>query len=445
MRRRSCIQEYARYTSLNVLGMIGLSCYILADTYFVSKGLGGDGLAALNLAIPIYSFIHGSGLMLGMGGATHYAISRGQNNSKGANEMFTHTVLGALVLSVLFMLAGGFFSMPITVLLGADSEVAAMTNIYLKVILLFAPAFMMNDVLLCFVRNDGNPRLSMIAMLGGSLSNIVLDYLFIFPFQMGIFGAVLATGLAPVISILLLSGHVLKRRQGFRFKTGSFRPRCLLSIVSLGVPSLVAELSSGIVMITFNILILRLNGNVGVAAYGVIANLSLVLIAVYTGIAQGAQPLVSRAYGRGNKRQIAQILRYALVTMGVVSCLVYGLVFIFAGPIAGIFNEAGDMAFQNIAVCGLRVYFTAAPFVGFNIVISSFFTSTEKAVPAQLIAVIRGIILIVPMALILSALAGLAGVWLAFPVTEGAVCIVGIGYCVLKIRRRKQELSMIDG
>ncbi len=215
MNNTNCFKEFVKYSSLNVLGMIGLSCYILADTFFISKGLGTNGLTALNLAIPIYSFIHGSGLMIGIGGGTKYSILKSQNDKEAANRTFTNAVILALGFAIVFFVIGFFFSETIVQMLGADETVFQMSKTYLQVILLFAPMFIMNNVLLCFVRNDGAPQLSMIAMLVGSLSNIVLDYIFIFPFKMGIFGAVLATGLAPVISMFVLSPFSLKRKITF--------------------------------------------------------------------------------------------------------------------------------------------------------------------------------------------------------------------------------------
>lgn len=152
--KSGCFRDFVKYSSLNVMGMIGLSCYILADTYFVSKGLGANGLTALNLAIPIYSFIHGSGLMIGMGGGTKYAIQKSQKAYDAANRTFTHAVLLAAVFAAFFVLAGIFLSGAITSLFGADETVYEMSKTYLQVILLFAPAFLMNNVLLCFVRND---------------------------------------------------------------------------------------------------------------------------------------------------------------------------------------------------------------------------------------------------------------------------------------------------
>ena len=340
--------EFMQYTALNVLGMIGLSCYILADTFFVSKGLGADGLAALNLAIPVYSFIHGTGLMLGIGGATKYSILKGQKMSCDTNTVFTNTVYTGILAAFIFMAAGLFLSGDITSLLGADRAVFSMTKTYLRVIMLFAPAFILNDICICFVRNDGNPRLSMFAMLTGSLSNIILDYLFIFPLDMGIFGAVLATGMAPVISMLVLSMHWLKGKNRFHLQKTGMSAEMIFSILPLGF------------------------------------------------------------------------------TMMLLSCGIYLGIFRFAGPIAGVFNSNKNRQLEAIAVEGLRLYFTAAPFAGFNIVISMYFTSVEKAFPAQIISLLRGFLLILPLAFGLAYLAGITGVWLAFPVTEGLTAIGGV-------------------
>ena len=320
------------------------------------------------------------------------------------------------------------------------SIVRALTKTYLQVILLFAPAFLMNNVLLCFVRNDGAPQLSMTAMITGSLSNIILDYVFIFPCQMGIFGAVFATGLAPIISMLILSSHFIKKKNQFHWIKCRLERRMAASICSSGIPSLITELSSGIVIIVFNSIILGLEGNVGVAAYGVIANLSLVIIAIYTGIAQGIQPIMSRNYGVGNHRNIQLILRYALITMLILSVLVYMGVFLGAEQIAAIFNSERNELLQTIAVEGLKLYFIACPFAGFNIIISIYFTSTEYPIPANIISILRGFFVIIPMAFLLSSIAQITGVWCAFPATELLVTIVGVIFFVMSKKLRKRRV-----
>lgn len=427
MKEGSCFREFVRYSALGILGTLGVSCYILADTFFISEGMGINGLAALNLAIPVFNFIYGIGLMLGMGGATKFSICRSQKEAEKSDIIFSNAVYLGMAAALFFVLAGLFCSRTLAALLGGEGEVLAMTDTYLKWLMLFSPAFIMNNILLCFVRNDGSPQLSMLAMVVGSFSNIILDYIFIFPMKMGILGAILATGCSPVISMMLMSFHWLKKKNQFHL----VRPRLYGTIIrqelSLGLPSLIAQLSSGIVMIIFNMLILNLEGNTGVAAYGVIANISLVVAAVYTGLAQGVQPLISSFYGAGRQRDIRQVLRYAMVTMAVISAAVYLLIFLMAQPIAGVFNSEGDSILPELAVPGLRLYFTSNVFVGFNTILATFFSSIERTVPAHILSLLRGFVLIIPLAFLLSAAWGMTGIWFAYPAAELVTAVLGIG------------------
>lgn len=433
----STFREFVRYASLNVLGMLGMSCYILADTFFISQALGPDGLTALNLAIPIYSFIHGCGLMLGMGGGTRFSILKSQREHQQANRVFTNVLYLAAVFATLFVLTGLFGADGLSVLFGAQGAVRSMSTIYLRVILLFAPAFLANNVLLCFVRNDGAPHLSMAAMIGGSLSNVVLDWVFLFPCAMGIFGAVFATGLAPIISMMILSPHFFRKKNQFRPVPCAPSGKAVWRIVASGVPSLVTEVSSGIVIIVFNGLIMNMEGNIGVAAYGVIANLSLVVIAIYTGIAQGIQPILSRNYGMGNQKSLLEILRYAMISMLVISFLVYGAVWMFAPQISAAFNSQGDPTLQAIATNGLKLYFIACPFAGCNVVLSMYFTSIERPLPAHVISLLRGFFLIIPLAVLLSAVWKMTGIWCASPVTEFLVSLLSIWLFFTAVRHTK--------
>lgn len=440
MEQKSCMGDFARYTILSVLGTLGVSCYILADTFFVSKGLGTKGLAALNLAIPVYNFIHGTGLMLGMGGATRFSVCKSQGKLEEVNRVYTNAVYLAFLSSAVFALLGLFFSKRLAVLLGADAGVLEMTDTYLRWLLLFSPAFIFNDLLLCFVRNDGSPQLSMAAMMIGSISNIALDYIFIFPMQMGIFGAVFATGSSPIISMLMMLPHWLRKKHTFHFVKAKVSARIVKQNLALGFPSLIAQVSSGIVMITFNAIILRLEGNTGVAAYGVIANISLVIVAIFTGIAQGVQPLISTFYGFGDDKQARMVLRYALVTMLTISCAMYLLICMFARPITAVFNSENNMELQRIAVIGLKLYFISTSFVGYNIILANFFTSIEKVLPAHILSVLRGLVLIVPLAFFMSALWGMTGVWLTYPVTEMVTALLGfVIYRNYKIQNKRKE------
>lgn len=426
MENEKILKEFIGYTTLNILGMAGLSCYILADTFFISCDMGSDGITALNLALPIYSVIHGSGLMLGMGGSTKYSIAKSRGDDKAADIIFTNTLFFALILSLIYSLCGLFFSHRLTSLLGADSSIFELTETYLRVMMLFSPAFILNDMFLCFIRNDRSPALAMTAMLCGSFSNIFLDYLFIFPFKMGMFGAILATGLAPIISLTVQSLHKITGRNGFHITKTLPNPRLISEIFKLGVPSLVTELASGIVILVFNFISLALSGNAGVAAYGIVANVSLVAAAVFSGCAQGIQPLLSRVRGQSDGKTAALIFKYALAAGAIISAVMYGFILLKSGLITDIFNRDGDTLLHSLAVVGMRIYFAALPFMGFNMILTVFFTSAEKAIPAQILTLARGFFIIIPSAFILSALFDMTGIWLSFPVAEALSSVIGI-------------------
>lgn len=426
MNKNTDFKDFCRYVSQNILSMIGLSCYILVDTYFISKGMGENGLTALNLAIPMYSLINGIGLMLGVGGATRYAITKAQGQKKEGNKIFMNMIYTASFIGAVFVILGIFCSDSIATLLGADQDTLSMTSIYLKMILIFSPAFMTNNIINSFVKNDGKPQLSMFAMLAGCGFNIIFDYVFIFPLRLGMFGAVLATGFAPLMGLLVLSTHFIKRENGFGLARVEFNFVHLRNAIMVGIPSLVTELSSGIVIIVFNIIILGIAGNVGVAAYGVIANISLVCLAICTGIAQGIQPIISEAFGKGDTLRIRNILRYAIISAILLSALMYLLLYVYANPVALVFNRDGNLILQNIAITGIRIYFSGIVFAGINIVLASYFASIEKALPAQLIAIVRGFVLIIPAVIVLSIWLGIDGVWISFPVAELLALAIGL-------------------
>lgn len=428
---------FAKYTSLNVIGMIGMSVYILADTFFIANGVGANGLTALNLALPIFNLVNGTGLMLAMGGATKYNVCKSRGDSHGMDSAFVNTMYAAAFFSAVYMLCGALFSVKIASALGANSEVLQSTAVYLKVIMLFSPAFICNNIAISFVRNDGAPALSTAAMTVGSLSNIVMDYVFVYPLAMGIFGAVLATGFSPCISMLILSSHKIRGKNGFHFRRMAPSFKVIGNVAALGVPSLVTELSVGIVILVFNMIILRLAGNIGVAAYGVISNMSLVVVSVYTGVAQGMQPLSSRAHGEGNFKSARKFFKYACVTAVAGAAVIYPLLACFANPITSVFNSENNATLQQIAVQGLRLYYIATPFLGFNVVLTVFLTSVENPRPAQALSILRGIAVIVPVAFALSAAFGMAGVWCSFPASEFICAVFGI--IVLALFFKKQS------
>jgi len=411
-------RSFMKYTLLNIISSIGLSVYILADTYFIAKGMGANGLAALNLALPVFNFMNGFGLMLGMGGGSRFSMLYCHTDRRETDGIFTNTIIAALSIAAVFELIGLFFSAPFTVMLGADENVFEMSHGYLKMILRFSPAFILNNVMICFMRNDSAPKLAMAGMLAGSLSNIILDYIFIFTMDMGMFGAALATCIAPFISMAVMSIHIITGWNAFQIRFIKPSWKTIKNILLLGSHAFVSEVSGGVVIIVFNFVIYRVLGNTGIAAYGVVANTAIVATAVFTGISSGVQPLMCKYHGQDNDEAVRYILHLALIMTGIIAAAAYSLVFITDHSIVSIFNDSRDAELQAVAEKGMRLYFTCMPFMGFNIVLAVYFTSHEYPGPSQMISLLRGTIFIIPLAFILSALFGINGVWLTVPAAE---------------------------
>ncbi len=440
MKNNPCLKEYSKYVLSNVLAMIGLSCYILADTFFISKGMGTNGLAALNIALPVFNLIFGIGQLLGVGGSTQFSIKQGEGKLNEANKAFTYTVISAGILSAIFIILGLTAAKPISYLLGANEETIELCTTYAQIIMCFAPFFMFNAIMLGFVRNDGAPRLTMIAMISGNLFNILFDYVLVFPCGLGMLGAALATAFSPIVSIIIVSIFILRKKNTFHFVKDKFDKHIYGRIVATGIPVLITEFSTAVVVIIFNKLIFGLAGNTGVAAYSIIVNTFFVVIAIFNGIALGVQPLLSRSYGEGNKQNIAKFLRYAIITVVAISIAMYLFLFFGADLVTSVFNSAGNAELQDLAPLGLRLYFVSMFFLGFNVLLSNYFAATDHAFPAQVITICRGLVVIIPLLYLFSTLWQITGLWLATPIAELIVLI--LSFSIFIYHKRKERLSM---
>ena len=439
MDRRPIRSDFFRYILANVISSVGVSIYILIDTFFISKGMGSEGLAALNLALPVFNFLNGFGLMLGMGGGSKFSMMYCRTERVETDRIFSNAFMTMLLIAAVFEIMGLFFSKQITHLLGADAAVFEMSHSYLRKILLFSPAFLMNNLLACFIRNDCAPRLAMLGMLSGSLVNVVLDYIFIFRLDMGMNGAALATCIAPFVSMGVMSIHIITGWNAFSLRLTLPSPKLIREIVSLGMHSFFTELSGGTVIMIFNFVIYRLLGNTGIAAYGVIANIGIVFTAIYVGISSGVQPLMCRYHGRKNDAAICYLLRLSVITSLIFSVCAYIVLFLQTSFIVGIFNSSGNSTLRDIAEHGLRLYFLFMPFMGINTIMSVYFSSNEKTHTAQMISLLRGTLLVIPLAFIAFSLRSINLVWLTIPVSELVTAAVAGAIFAFDLRRILSE------
>ncbi len=416
---------FFRYLIPSVGGMMGNALYVLGDTMIVGRGLGSRGLAALNISIPMINVFNGLGLLFGIGGATALSINRGQKRYEKVNDIFTKSIYMAILGGLILTIFRIFFLEELCYFLGASDATFQMSRDYLGVLMSFSIACLLNSALTVFVRNDGAPRLAMWAMLTGSIMNVILDYIFIFIFGWGMWGGALATGLSPIISLAILSSHFIRKNNKMKIVKLKLEFNTLRRIVLNGGSSFVVELSAGIVIFAFNQVILGINGDIGVSAYSIIANLSLICAAIFIGIGQAIQPIVSFNYGAGEMDKVYESVRLAIYFALGFGILFYIIGISFPQFLVLIFTKYNP-ELMDITVRGIRLYFISFIFMGLNIVLTSYMQSKERARISMVISLSRGFILIIVCLMILPKFLGLDGVWLTLPLAELLTAVLSV-------------------
>lgn len=406
------MNEIKGYVTRSVLSTLGLSLYILADTFFIANGVGVLGLAALNIALPIFNLLTGLGLLLGMGGATLFAL-------KGrSGDYFSQLLVIGGIIGLFFTGLGAFFSQDLALLLGASGATVAYTTMYMRFILVMAPFFILNNLCLAFIRNDQNPQLAMKAMISSSVFNIIFDYIFVFPMNMGMAGAALATVLSPVLSLLILSTHRHFSKRSLLLRWAIPKLKTVTQSVQLGLSSFLAEMSTGVSILVFNQVLIGLGGDIAIAAYGVLANILVVALSLFTGVAQGIQPLISRAANKEDRTTIQKTLAFGLRVSFVMAVGFYLVLFFLKYPIISAFNRENDPILIRLAAAGIPIFFLSLFGSSLNVVFSIFFSAIGRAKQAFALALFRGYFFLIPLVLVLANFWGLTGVWASLPITE---------------------------
>ncbi|RKI81168.1 MATE family efflux transporter [bacterium 1xD42-87] len=368
--------------------------YNVMDGIFVGQGVGSAALGAVNIGVPFITFAVAIVAMFPMGGATIIAIRMGRDDKDGANNAFmtalTLTVLTAVILTV----AGTVFSQQIVDLSGArklGEEMRRMSADYLFYYSAFSLPMLMSNCLSVFVRNDGSPTLSFVGMCAGAVSNIFLDWLFIFPLQMGVIGAAVASGLGQIVSLLVLLSHFIRKHGNLRIRRFTIQPVLIRKICKRGAPEAVTQLTTPVTALCYNLVLAGLVGDIGVSTYSVLSFIYSLANAVLSGVAQGLQPLWGNSYGKQDTKEINDYFRFGMAINLVLSVLVSAGLILFDEPAIRIFSQ--DMDLINAASKALPVFSLSFIPMALNLVYTSLLYSTKRTKQADIIAVCRGIVI----------------------------------------------------
>lgn len=416
---------FFRYLMPAIMANMVTSIYILADTIIIGKGIGADAMAALNIILPLFNIFFGTGLLFGVGGSVLMSIARGRGDEKLGQTYFTLSVILNTITCILLTAFLFIYMESIARILGATEVTMPYIRDYAPYVILGLCTFAFSSLLQTFVRNDGAPKLAMFAVVFGGVFNVFLDLVFVYPLQMGMAGAAIASVLGSLSTVLILLFHFASKSNGLKLSLEAFSVSCIGKIFKNGFTSFLVEITSGIVIFIFNIEILKCAGDAGVSMYGVICNTAIIVTCLCSGINQAAQPTLSTNFGAGLHERINKVkslgIKMALVICSIPAIL--GLLvpnmftYIFLNPSKEI------LAMSPPAI---RIYFIGFFVMGINMFAVGYFQSTAKPLLSLVICLLRGCVLSILFVTILAPLFGISGIWASVPLGEIVTLFIAI-------------------
>ena len=433
-----------------LLGMIASAIYVVVDGIFVGQGVGSDGIAAVNINNPLMTFVSGLGLMFGMGGGVITALHLSRGQQKSANRVLTQTVISTFVFSAIITLLLCIFPHEVGYMLGSDNYLIEHVAEYLFWYAQCFPFMVMMTVLPFFIRLS-NPNVPMWALSIGAILNVILDYLFIFVFKWGLFGAAIATDIGQTVGALIMFVYLLKPTRAVRFirpkinfRSVFFTLRDIRYMMILGFSVFLGEITVSIMGIAGNYAFMQYLGSNGVAAFSIVCYVFPVIFMVFNATVQSAQPIVSYNYGYGQITRSQQALRLALI-FAVSMATLMSLAFLFvANPIVSLFIPNPENPAWKIAVEGLPYFAADFVFFGINTVIIGYYMSLERLHSANLLTLIRGILPVVFFFTLPSYL-GNSGLWIAVAAADCGTTLVILLFIAAKRYRNHARINKSTG
>lgn len=421
---KNILKTILKYTIPSVVSMWVFTIYTMVDGIFIGRYVGPLGLAGVNITMPLINLTFAIGIMIAVGSSTLIAIHYGEGDWTAGNKIFTTAVYSLLTCGILISLIITIFIDPIIYFLGGNDILYPYIKDYLRIIILFCTCYMTGYALEIYIKVDGNPVYPTLCVVTGGIVNILLDYIFVVLFHFGIKGAALATGLSQITTTSLLFYYIFFKTKRVKFTKITYSIFNLLKIMKVGFAEFLAEVSTGISIFVFNLVILKQLGESGISAFGIIGYISSFITMTMIGFNQGVQPILSFNLGAKEYKKISQIMKISFSILALLGIFFYTIINIFSLNIVTVFlSEIKDISLTQRA---LTIYSFAYLICGFNIFIAGYFTALDRVKLSTIITSLRGIILLITLILLLPKLFGTPGIWITVFVTELLTLVVSI-------------------
>ena len=426
---------YFHYLFPSLGSALVITIYSLVDTIAVGQYEGPDGAAAIAVLGPVWAMMISFGLLFGIGGAALMSMHKGSGEEREGNRYFSIGLVSGGGFALLLWIFFAVCAEPLLVLFGADQDILPLVMRYVFWVRLALPVFTMATILAAFIRNDGAPQLCMIAVLCGGGFNVFGDWFFTFVLDMGISGAGFATVAGQGLQMLILCSHFFSKRCGLRWVRPTGFLRGLREILLLGLSPFIIDFTNGLLICLFNVQIKRyFTTNDCLSVYGVVCTIAALVQALYNGVGQTIQPIISSNLGAGKPDRIRKVLGLAIQTALLLGVGITACALVFPQELIRIFMAATE-GVLTVGPHIFRVYFLAAVPMGLNILFGYYFQATMYTRQSMAISLLRGFLLSGILLLTLPAIMGRDLIWWTMPITEG-ITLGLVGGFAYKIRKK---------
>lgn len=416
-------KKFFKYVLPSMFAFALSGVYAIADGFFVGNALGDNALAAINIAYPLTAFLQAVGTGLGMGGAVQYALNLGNENNKRSRQYFTVTTVSLIFSGIIMTFVLLLTSSKILHLFGAEGKIFELSHEYIIYIAYGAVFQVMGTGLVPFIRNMGSSMTAMIAMIAGFMTNIILDYLFVWVFPYGMMGAAVATVVGQGVTFLVCLIFFVVKKQKFVFKFNESIFYFVKRITAVGISPFGLTFSPNITLILLNKSAVIYGGITAVSSFATVSYISCVVFLLLQGISDGGQPLVSSSYGKGYKlrTKIFKNLCYQFATITATACVI--VLFLFKGHAAELFG-ASEQVTKNVADI-LPIFLAGYIFIGYSRTAIAYFYATERNMLAYILIYGEPLCLFL-LLLILPNILSITGTWVSVPVSQIMVMLMSV-------------------